>query len=174
MPNIKVSNFFPQSIGHFQYEGDLTLYKEEINKIQSTTENCVHYFPKELQWQSSMLFFNNYSFFNPIKEYLENNISSYFKKKLIINQSWVNIFFKYGHSLIHHHSPSQISGVLYLNTYEGDTFLFHNNFNPVESHSIPIKTKDILFFKGDQLHSTLPNISNQNKILIAFNMKEVD
>ena len=167
---IQTLDLFPQSIGCLHYEGDLSLYIKKIYEIQSQVNNFVVNFPKELQYQTPPDLFDKYSEFNFIKNFIEELISNYYNKTLKICNSWANIYSKFGYTPYHTHLPYPVSGVLYLTTPPNDFLKIHNKNSSSEAKNILVKSGDILFFSGDQPHSTYPNLSNYDKIIIAFNL----
>ena len=170
---IQTLDIFPQKIGRFRYEGDLSLYVEEIYKIKSQTSNSVKYFPKSLQYQTPFNLFDKYSVFNPIKNTIKNLLENYYNLPLKIINSWANIYPKFGYTPFHSHQPSFSSGVLYLVTPPNDCLNIHNKNFPEHYQTIPVQNGDVLFFNGDQPHSTYPNLSNKDKVIIAFNLIKV-
>jgi hypothetical protein len=91
-----------------------------------------------------------------------------------VGSMWLNISSHGHHNRIHCHSSDvlnrNLSGVLYLKypPNSGDIILY----NPMDVHfniDITPKEKQLLIFPSRLLHSVNPNLSQEDRISIAFN-----
>ena len=117
-----------------------------------------------------------------IKEYFEyvyrpaDNIGIY------ITQSWINRIEQGGYHHRHTHPNSFISGVLYLQTQEGDHILFEKEDNPqikVEptiferynssSWRVDVKSMDLVLFPSTLMHLVPIKNSKGIRISLSFN-----
>jgi len=165
---LKKTDLYPQTIYQAEYKDDLNLLIDKIYSIQKSEPNRIREFPKELVYQTSFRLFEEHFEFIKIKNYLKSIVTSQIDPNLKIYDSWANIYSKHGYSVYHDHSPSAISGVVYLQTFKGDFLRIHDKYG-TSGVNIKVKNGDIVLFKGDQPHSTFPNPLNDNKIVIAFN-----
>jgi len=170
---IQTLDFFPQKVGHFRYEGDLSLFIKKIYSLKSTLPNVQNKFLKDLVYKTDMDLLDRYSDFFSLKEYLQTNINSFFNQVYQVKESWAHIYSKYGHSSLHTHGTRSLSGVFYLQTSLENCLFIHNKNNIDEVREITPQNGDIIIFDGNQPHSTTPNLSNQDKIIIAFNLIKV-
>ena len=168
---IQTLDLFPQKIGLFRYEGDLSLYVDEIYKIKSQVNNSVKHFPQELIYQTPMDLFSKYSIFYPLKEFIQKNLETFYSQKFKFLDSWANVYPKYGYSYYHTHGDADISGVVYLKTPKNDNLFIYNRMNNGQIFKILPTNGDIIFFSGNQPHNTHPNLSQDDKIIIAFNLR---
>jgi len=98
------------------------------------------------------------------------------RNDIYINSMWGNISSKYHHNTIHSHGdykPTEWSGCFYLQIPEqSGAFRIHNRSHPSEYADIYPKSSELLFFNSDVHHSVLPNLSDEDRISIAFNFVE--
>ena len=163
-------NIFPQKIYKTHYKGDLSILINNLYSIQKKVPNNIKNFPKELIYQTPFNLFEKYSIYQELKSFIENLIKSNFHPNLKISESWGNIVNKYGYSGYHIHSPSIISGVLYLKVPPNSVLYIHSLIPGTGNIiDLPLYESLLLLFNGNQPHSTSPNISSLNKISISFN-----
>lgn len=170
---IQTFNLFSQKIGHFRYEDDLSMYVKKLYEIKQNIPNSITHYPEELCYQTPWNLFDLYSLFFPLKNFIISNLEPFFSTKLTFTESWGNIYSKYGNAAFHTHYPTKISGVLYLQVPFKDTLYIYNKFNSDFKIFNPIEG-DIYFFEGDQPHRTSVNVSNQDKIVITFNLDPIN
>jgi len=108
-----------------------------------------------------------------IKDYFEQDLN---KVKLKITQSWLNINEDQQSHALHTHPNSYMSGVVYLNTVEGDSIRFTDTrFNtrvslqPMPTIPIPVKKGDMVIFDSQIAHNVDSNARNEKRISLAFN-----
>jgi hypothetical protein len=166
---LKKIDLFPQTIFKTEYKGELIPLINQLYNIKSFKPNMISYFPKELTYQTSFSLFKEYPIFNHLENFIKNILSTYMGPNFTIINSWGNIYPKYGYSSYHSHRTSTLSGVLYLKTPPNDSLCFFNKYDGNETFSVDLKDRDLLIFKGNQFHSTKPNLSDSDKIIIAFN-----
>jgi len=174
---MEIFDLFIQKVGKFTYNQDFSPFINKIYNIQKQTKNQFPKSPPEplqkvgLQYQTTFNLFKEFPIFKPLQIYIEENISKFFNNTYLISDSWGNIYKKYGYVRIHHHGISDISGVLYLQTPKNSSLIIHDRHDPANSKGVIVNNGDILFFNGNQPHSTLPNLSDKDKVVIAFNLK---
>jgi len=170
---IRELNFFPQTIGYFRYEGNLSLLLKRIYQIQSKVPNFNYQYPKETLYQTPFNLFEVYPEFSSLSNFILENIEDYFDLDLEYINSWINIYHKYGYSAFHTHTPAFCSGVFYISTTPETHLGIHNKHEPHMIQDIPVNDGDILFFDGDQPHSTMPHVNDKDKVCIAFNLRKL-
>ena len=89
-----------------------------------------------------------------------------------VTDLWGNISSFGSHNMIHNHGTdyNKLSGVIYLKISKDSGRIWF--YNPTDTSSgIPYspKEKDILIFPSALLHSVEPNLSQEDRISIAFN-----
>jgi uncharacterized protein (TIGR02466 family) len=98
------------------------------------------------------------------------------RNNIHINSMWGNISSKYHYNMIHSHgnyNSTEWSGCFYLQMPEqSGAFRIHNRSHPSEYTDIFPKSNELLFFGSDVHHSVLPNLSDKDRISIAFNFIE--
>ena len=130
-----------------------------------------------------------------IKKVLTDSVNEYFKKivnpgkdmKLNITTSWINVNKNGEAHHLHKHTNSMVSGVLYIDTCEGDTISFSNEnsevfgnlkFNDipktkwtVHEWDIPAINNRLIIFPSSLLHfvKPRPNTCTGSRISLSFN-----
>lgn len=117
----------------------------------------------------------------PVLEAISNDIGM----NLDLENSWVNINRKNNFNRTHIHKGSSFSGVVYLKTNSNSGPIIF--LNPTGSEAYPIDDTikdfygryeinptvgDILVFPSYLKHYVDPNLSDEDRISIAFNMKQ--
>lgn len=100
-----------------------------------------------------------------------------------VNGAWLNINPKHSYNLCHTHPQSSLSGVLYLATNKKSGDIVFYNPAPVEHyptlHGIPSfpsqytftpENGDVLIFPSYLEHCVMPNLSDEDRISIGFNI----
>tara|TARA_R100000008_G_scaffold65453_1_gene42431 strand:- start:277 stop:882 length:606 start_codon:yes stop_codon:yes gene_type:complete len=117
-----------------------------------------------------------------IKEYFEYVYRPVDNIGIYITQSWINRIEQGGYHHRHTHPNSFISGVLYLQTQEGDHILFEKEDNPqikVEptiferynssSWRVDVKSMDLVLFPSTLMHLVPVKNSKGIRISLSFN-----
>jgi len=126
-----------------------------------------------------------------IKAFCEYYTNIFFEKvfdpmteiKPQLTLSWVNYNKKGDWCNEHNHSNSVISGVFYVQTYDNDAIMFHNEpqfrqlswlnreDNPwnAEMAMFPAIEGDLLLFKSDMKHRVVPVQHDKVRVSLAFN-----
>jgi len=141
-------------------------------------------------------FILNEKIFKKIKKQIYENANIYKSKileiedniELVFKNSWILTHDKNDYAELHHHSNSLISGVLYIKVPEnsGDIIfqkpnifsfepiiaLKYKNYNLHNSSTWTYKTQEnlLILFPSNLPHKVQPNLSNQSRISIAFNL----
>lgn len=128
----------------------------------------------------------------PLVDFIEFHGKEYWKilnltKKAdpYVMHMWANSIPKGGHTPNHNHNPVPVGGVLYINAGPemGNLFLedpldllngrmpldFHHNTNSLY-HEEEVRDGKLLLFPGWLRHYTYSNQSNQDRIVISFNI----
>jgi uncharacterized protein (TIGR02466 family) len=107
-----------------------------------------------------------------------------FDNELYITNSWKNVTVMDEQHIMHNHSNSIISGVLYLNVSNSQPSISFNRMNspyllnylPSEFNlfnsiewNVPVDDNDIIIFPSSCYHYVKPNTSNATRLTIAFN-----
>tara|TARA_R110000823_G_scaffold280097_1_gene398324 strand:- start:575 stop:1099 length:525 start_codon:yes stop_codon:yes gene_type:complete len=127
-------------------------------------------------WQSKSTL-NLHEEFHPLINYIQNTFQTYFKLKANKFNMWGNISSKYHYNAIHKHgsSPDILSGVYYLQTSKDSGCLtLHNNCDTDINQSFLFKKGDLIYFTSSLPHSVDANLSDQDRISIAFNFQISD
>lgn len=121
-----------------------------------------------------------------IQKHIDNYVKEIMKAsyEVYITNSWINITQSGEQHMIHCHSNSVLSGVLYISVNDSNPsisfnrmtapYLFHtmadeyNIFNSME-WSIPVEDNSIIIFPSTSYHYVKRNNSNNTRISIAFN-----
>jgi uncharacterized protein (TIGR02466 family) len=125
-----------------------------------------------------------------LKKDLEEHIKTYVKEvmkvdyEVYLTNSWKNVTKPDEQHSIHNHSNSVISGVLYIRTsYIQPTISFArgnvpylvafeaNEFTPFNAleWTVPVEDNNIIIFPSTLHHYVKPNLSNKDRLSIAFN-----
>ena len=168
-------NLFPQILKAFKYSNNTNFLLEEINKIKALYPNKAPSLFKDAIYTSPNFLFQSYKNF----KFLENDIKSLvlknYNKNCKITDSWINIYYKHGYNDFHNHFKNDLAGVLYLKVPKSHPGInFHNKHNPIQIFNYKPPSNTIIFFDGDQYHSSFPNPENTEKIIIAFNISFKD
>lgn len=124
-------------------------------------------------------FVENPKFFPLIKLINSYTHNLYNKVTINVKDIWANISSFTNFNLPHNHSlsntdPHQISGVLYLKTPPNSgsiTFLHPLSFTP--PHTIIPKPLQFIIFPSVLIHYVEPNLSQEDRISIAFNFVNI-
>jgi len=174
---IKSYDLYPQTIYKTKYPFSLDNLVNEISflkKSNNVRDNIKTDSFKNLVYTEKNIL-TNYPVFSQFNSFLSFFLLKNFKNKFNLIDSWVSIYKKYGYVDFHNHYPADLSGVFYLQLPPLDNRIhIHNSYDPSEFNRFKIEEGDIILFKGNQYHSTPPNFSKIKKIVIAFNLKEID
>jgi hypothetical protein len=165
-------DMFPQKITEFIYPGDIQPFINKVYEIEQNYPNKIDIEFENFMYSPYLDVLHNIKEFFPLKQYIENLIDFHFNLDLSLQDSWLNIYKKGGYNPFHYHAPAILSGVFFLKIPPNNTRLFfHNKFNPTDKCGVPTQPGSILIFNGDQPHSTFPNPTDDEKIVISFNLK---
>jgi uncharacterized protein (TIGR02466 family) len=178
------------------YPSRIYLDKVYDSNYNSTLKNCVYDMLKsssELNsvsvrngWQSEKDIYNN-KHFQPLCDYILNKTKSTLLKDRniipFISSMWINIHNKNGFNHVHVHSGAWYSGVYYILCSEKTgniTFLdprpgaemsFYEKTVNSENFSVKTKTGDLLLFPSWLPHLVEPNLDDELRISLAFNIE---
>tara|TARA_R100000008_G_scaffold84444_2_gene71851 strand:+ start:6 stop:572 length:567 start_codon:yes stop_codon:yes gene_type:complete len=177
---------FPTEIWNDRIEG----YKSINRKLCKASMNLFNYDKKGRKksnyggWHSDFL--HNYEYdkisdFDELIQLIQNKLNEKFGKEKITDV-WININKKNSYNLAHCHSNCLYSGVYYIKVPENsgdlvflDPYKFHNlsiiNDKKVSEHSIISEEGVLWIFRGWLPHKVKKNLSNDDRISLAFNCK---
>ena len=173
--HFKVNFLFPTPL----YNGKLSLPQDKINflieKLYSISKHDGRHLSNYGAWQSTDLIQNKD--FGFILDTIGECISNIFKdKNFSIIDLWGNITPRSGYNRIHNHingtSSNHFAGVLYLKLpphYHG-TIGFCNPSDPNSTLIVPVEEKELLLFPSSIYHFVDPNLIDQDRISLAFNV----
>ncbi len=125
-----------------------------------------------------------------IKKFIEAHLEDYQKNiissdiQLYLTNSWLNVTATNESHLLHNHTNSIISGVLYLKVEDSQSTISFNrmappfllnlspySFNPFNSieWNLEVKNLDLILFPSSMYHYVKTNTSNNVRISLAFN-----
>ena len=112
--------------------------------------------------------------FTPLVNYIQDIFKKSHNFKINMSHMWGNISSKYHYNVIHSHGRvfNMMSGVYYLQTnqYSGCLTL-HNEGNVDISKNFYPKPGVLIFFPSSVPHSVGINLSDEDRISIAFNFQ---
>jgi hypothetical protein len=170
-------DMFPQKLMGFQYPGNLQSFIDTAYKLESQHINeAGSFFEYSMYSIRKFNILQEIKEFSPIKDYINNLVKSLFNINLYIGDSWLNIYKKGGFNPIHSHTSCMLTGVIYLKVpTDHPGLFFHNKFSSLdEKFTVKPSPGSILLFDGNQPHRTLPNPTNEEKIIIAFNLNQAN
>tara|TARA_B100000427_G_scaffold278696_1_gene248566 strand:- start:497 stop:1144 length:648 start_codon:yes stop_codon:yes gene_type:complete len=186
---------FPSLVWKTNLDREFT--KEEQTALDNNYKECTKYihpqYRPELGKSKALLgdtYLLNCKGLESLKEEILIHIKNYFSCRyepknnidIYMTQSWMNIIEKGEHHPRHTHSNSIISGVLYLQTVEGDKISFqkplppeiqietnnHTKYNSPE-WSIPVKNMDLLLFCSTLSHQVPLKMHEGTRMSLSFN-----
>jgi len=102
---------------------------------------------------------------------IEKEASQYAGRPVSVSEIWANIAEHGSFHVIHHHSPSPLSGVYYVDSPSNLHLKFISDKDVMNGNEYtePIETKKLLLFEGWVLHGHDPIPTQEPKISLAFN-----
>ena len=124
-------------------------------------------------WQSSHGLHNDKNF-KDLCYSIKKSCFKLWSTNIKILNMWGNISQKHHFNSIHSHgefTPNQWSGCFYLQTFSSSgAFRIHHRSYPSRHVDLYPKPNEILLFESETYHSVLPNLEDQDRISIAFNL----
>lgn len=135
-----------------------------------------------LGWQSSKDIY-----VQPVFAVLAENVLRYVKTNItnhmvFISSMWVNVHEKHGFNHVHVHRQAWLSGVIYLDCNEQSGKLRFCDPRPAADYADPITESiyeyqpvigDMFLFPGYLPHLVEPNLSDEPRISVSFNIELV-
>ena len=152
---------------------DINFWIEKIYQFRNIYPESVHISNRN-GWQSKSDIHFHKEFF-PLVEILNKKIQLYTNSpNCTIKDMWLNISPPGSYNAIHCHTPYEDdlsqSGVLYFKCPpNGGNIIFHNPISIYNETFISPKENLLLFFSSRLPHSVEPNLSQEDRISIAFN-----
>ena len=172
----------------------LALYKSKFRELSHLELDTITTYPVEKQplgnSSSQAPYFLDTAGLEQLKSDIDQHVDTYVKEvmkapyEVYLTNSWKNLTSQNEQHIMHNHTNSVISGVLYIkSSYIQPTISFHrmqppyllsweptefNTFNSME-WTVPVEDGDIIIFPSTLFHYVKPNISNKDRISIAFN-----
>tara|TARA_B110000503_G_C7085437_1_gene387058 strand:+ start:598 stop:1209 length:612 start_codon:yes stop_codon:yes gene_type:complete len=184
MSNVELYTLFPTIIYKQQMGAELTAEEHKfINNVplnnhglgNSVSKDTYLLDNKELKSLKESLTMH-------LNQYL-NNIM-HINNELYITNSWLNLTTKHQEHQLHSHSNSILSGVFYINTSNSQPqitfsrldYPFLLNMKATQYHAansiewnVPVFDNDVIIFPSKTFHAVLPNLTDNERISIAFN-----
>jgi len=151
---------------------DLNFWVKEVYEYQQKFPEGVH--KSNTGGYQSPPNIHHYQPFFPLVDLLNTYVFNFSSNpNFKIFDMWVNISPPTSFNLIHNHGDDKtLSGVLYLKSFPNSgNICFYNNLNPNEFHCIKPENGKLLLFESPLFHSVNPNLSQEDRISIAFNIK---
>ena len=195
--NREILKFFPQPIFKYkvqdykQVNAQLSDYiynlkRENEKGLDRTNVNGWHSQNFNLKDKNSI----QYKFLISMKEYIFDVFDKYGwdidPKKIVCTEMWAIINKKDSFNLIHTHPNSYLSAAYYVRAPENCGKFLVENPNSVSNHSYPrisketelnanirgldVKEGDLLFFPSYLPHKVGRNMSDEDRIVISFNI----
>lgn len=144
-------------------------------------------------WQSVNIDLNAFSEFQVIKKILDQKINEMSNDidpeiNLQLDNVWININEPRNSNAVHVHPVSAFSGTIYISIPENSgRIVFHNDFSPIKhypfvSENSPIFFRKVLYTPKNGMivmfpswvpHEVEMNTSNEPRISISFNVKQI-
>jgi uncharacterized protein (TIGR02466 family) len=106
-----------------------------------------------------------------------------YKMQGSVSGAWLNINPKHTHNVCHTHSDGSLSGVMYLSTNKKSGDIVFYNPAPIQhyptisqlpsfssQHAFTPENGDVIVFPSYLEHCVMPNLSDEDRISIAFNI----
>lgn len=170
------------------------LYKSKFRPIAPSERATIEQYPVTKQQlgnsTSNAPYFLDETGLENLKASLDEHILAYarevmkFDSELYITNSWKNLTASGEQHIIHNHTNSVVSGVLYLDVSSSQPSISFNrmtspyllNYLPTEFNlfnsiewNIPVEDNTIIIFPSSCYHYVKPNTSNADRLTIAFN-----
>jgi uncharacterized protein (TIGR02466 family) len=170
------------------------LYRSTFRSLTDNEIRIIDEFPVERQQLGNHTSHAPYFLSEPglenLKADLQEHIENYVKEvmkvdyEVYITNSWKNLTMPGHQHIVHNHANSIISGVLYIkSSYVQPTISFSRGSNPYllafEANeytpfnalewTIPVEDNNIIIFPSTVNHYVKPNLSDKNRLSIAFN-----
>jgi len=177
-----IENLFPQAIGHFSLDRDLTVEELSFIKNQDTVKNIGNLTSKDCYLLEKHPL-------KSLKEFFKNSLEKYFlhvyapetNVNLKITQSWSNYTNSGEFHHKHIHSNSFVSGVFFVQTDPAlDKIFFYRNESPFSIFSekynmynseawwYPATQGKLILFPSTTQHS-VETVTTKQRISISFN-----
>lgn len=193
--SIKVNDIFPTHI----FRTSLDNYEKVNDKIENYLKGYKKRYPSleksnyggyhtrlDLHKKKKFKEINELIVFT-INQLIENFYMSIKAKKIIFNENhivsmWGMINGKGHYNTKHTHPPCFLSGAYYVKLTEDNSFLTFHDPLAVRKHEslyidktdIMVKEGDLLIFPGWLEHSVAENTSNEERIVLSFNLKNIN
>ena len=169
---LKTLDLFPIGIKHTIYPNEIDILIKELYNIQ--TQNPIGLVKSNQGGYQTEGNLHQNPIFIPVINFIQTLILQHRNSQSTVLSMWGNISSKYSYNVIHTHHGSthnDISGVIYLQTppNSGD-IVFHSHQNPSIIHGITPYESLMLLFPMDAPHSVTQNLSDSDRITIAFNV----
>ena len=197
MSDIKVRNLFPVPIFHYKLENYKETNKELLNYILELQKNdkTGNAHSNKGGWHSQNFDIVNQgspiNFLNKIKDYLKHIISNEFGWKYVPNKQrivamWAIINKKNSFNVMHNHQncyfssayyvkkPKNSGDITFFDPKEAKTYRFPKieKYTEYSSEAVTIKPEegDLLIFPSYLYHSVSENLSEDDRVVISFNV----
>lgn len=189
MLNIKCRSIFPTDLYFVDiYDAkENQSYKEELLKLSKITDGNIR--SNRNAWQSDITLWQN-EIFKPLLEKSSTIVQSIIsdlspnRPEFVIRSMWGNVNPKGGYNLTHVHPTGWMSGVYYVELPQGCSGITFEDPRPAslmdfqqsclvdnQHHNHQPKNGELILFPSWLPHFVNPNLTNENRISISFNVE---
>lgn len=185
-----LEKWFSTPIWSDNTEFDYGLVANKCLELQKTYPNRV--LSNEGGWQSQDIDLNQYDELRIVKQIIDQKIGEFSKdvnqKRFVIDNAWVNLNYPGTFNKEHVHPVVAFAGTIYISVPENSgRIVFVNDFTPIKHYPLNIENSPtfygnvkykprngmILFFPAWLSHYVERNQSNQIRISISFNVRQM-
>lgn len=174
---IQEDNLFPIKLYTIRTGMNVTELQSWVQELKDNQN--FHYGMDTGGWQGGASMWNH-ELMAEFRKVLTNGINQIFNRDFTILEMWGSIAKKGDYNKIHNHpalnpmyyDTPNWSGVFYLKTnVDGGELHIHSTQNITDTHSVKPNDGDIIIFNSHTYHSVTPNLSDTDRICIAFNFR---
>jgi uncharacterized protein (TIGR02466 family) len=189
MFNIKYQSIFPTDLYFVDIynEKENQSYKEELIKLSKIDDGNIR--SNRNAWQSDITLWQN-EIFKPLLEKSSTIVQSIIsdispnRPEFVIRAMWGNVNPRGGYNLTHVHPTGWMSGVYYVELPQGCSGITFEDPRPAslmdfqqsclvdkQYHNHQPKNGELVLFPSWLPHFVNPNLTNENRISISFNVE---
>lgn len=168
-------NLFPTKLYRFQSNIDTQMMIKPILDLEVGKD--LHYGQESGGLQGGGWIYDT-EVFDSIRLYINQTIEQTFNSKCNILDTWVSIYKKGDYNKIHNHPATNPmyydsnlwAGVFYIKTNkDSGRLVIHSPQNPTNTEDFYPDNGELFLFNSHTYHSVTPNLSDSDRICIAFN-----
>lgn len=135
--------------------------REEIHQISKLEDrlnkNRGNYFSKDTNFLKQ---------YPELMDTIFNQVKDFAKDEVLYRESWLNVTGKDQFHHRHSHPNSHLTTILYVNTLENDTIIFHGKENN-EDIPIEVNNNEFIIFDSSVWHSVKTNTTDTTRLSIG-------